>query len=147
MRYIKLTALIVLGIAAVAAFAKSDPVITPPLEPVYIEGGQYSARLDQATRTWRLMPMDGQDMVVSNPDIYCRSDAPAPRGIWVIVHGEHGQLELHAPSDTVLPPGHSGRIALRDCAEPVLADQATLRIPSGLVEWLSVHSGAVFIDE
>ena len=145
MRYLQLLLAATLGaIALVAAAMPGKP--EPRLEPVYVEGGQYTARLHQASRNWRLMPIDGQDLVITNPDIYCRADASAPEGVWLVARDPAGGIELRAPSDTLLPAGHEGRIALLPCgAGP--GSGAALHAPQALIDWLAANNGAVFIDE
>jgi hypothetical protein len=118
----------------------------PRAEPVYVEGGQFTARLHQATRHWRLMPIDGQDLVVTNPDIYCRADAAMPGGLWLVARDPRGGMELRAPSDTALPDGHAGRIALLPCGADA-AEGAALHAPQALLDWLAAHNGAVWIGD
>jgi hypothetical protein len=147
MRNARIAVAALLGALALTALAMPTTSAKSLDPPVYIEGGQYTARLDQASRTWRLMPLDGQDLVISNPDIYCRADAPAPVGIWLVAHNEDGAMELRAPSDTALPAGHPGSIAVKACGEPALAGTQVLHAPRGLIDWLGAHSGAVYIGD
>lgn len=144
----RLQLLLAAGLAAIAAVAAAMPSkpAAPRAEPVYIEGGQYTARLSQSNRHWRLMPVDGQDLVVTNPDIYCRADAPVPGGLWVLARDPAGGVELRAPSDTVLPDGHAGHIALLPCGAEVAQGEA-LHAPQALIDWLAAHNGAVWIGD
>lgn len=143
----RLQLLLAAALAAIALVASAMPA-TPALAPeaVYIEGGQYTARLHQATRHWRLLPIDGQDLVVVNPDILCRADVAAPAGLWLVARDPAGGLELRAPSHTVLPDGHEGRIALLPCG-PKTQGVAALHAPQALLDWLGAHNGAVMIGD
>jgi hypothetical protein len=149
MRYVQM--ILAATLAAIALVAAAMP--TPPapaaeagLEPVYVEGGQYTARLHQTSRSWRLLPVDGQDLVITNPDIYCRSEAAAPVGLWVLARDLDGGIELRAPSDTALPTGHDGRIALLPCGVPS-RNGAALHAPQALIDWLAANNGAVLIGD
>lgn len=146
MRYFGLMLIVALAALALSATAKTTPVASP-LAPIYDEGGHFTARLNQGTRTWRLLPFDGQDLVIGNPDIYCRSNARVPEGLWVVAPVAGGGIELRATSGTIVPEGHNGLIALRACGESAATDSATLHAPQVLIDWLTAHSGAVFIDD
>lgn len=149
MRYLQAIFATILGTLAVVAVAmptRSTPAAEPRLEPVYIEGGQYTVRLHQDTRTWRLLPADGQDVVISNPDIHCRSDATAPVGMWLLARDPAGGIELRALSDTALPEGHAGHIALLPCGARSLSG-AVLHAPQALIDWLAANNGAVLIGD
>jgi hypothetical protein len=144
----RLQLLLAAGLAAIAAVAAAMPSkpVAHRAEPVYVEGGQYTARLHQSTRHWRLMPIDGQDLVVTNPDIYCRADAAVPGGLWVLARDPAGGIELRAPSDTALPEGHAGHIALLPCGADA-TDGDALHAPQALLDWLAAHNGAVWIGD
>lgn len=144
MRYLRLLfAAVAASIAVAAAAMPGRP--QPRVEPVYVEGGQYTARLFQATRSWRLMPVDGQDLVITNPDIYCRTDAAAPKGLWLVARSPEGRVELRAPSATALPDGHAGQIALLPCGTD--GEPTALHAPQTLIDWLAAYNGAVYIDD
>jgi hypothetical protein len=145
MRTLRLLFATVAALVAVAAAAAMPGRPKAPLEPVYVEGGQYTARLFQTTRSWRLMPVDGQDLVVTNPDIYCRTDAAAPKGLWLVARTPQGQVELRAPSATALPDGHAGQIDLLPCGSD--GDATALHAPQALIDWLAAYNGAVYIDD
>jgi hypothetical protein len=147
MRRLQLLLAAALATLALVAIAMPLPTpATPTPEAVYIEGGQYTARLHQASRHWRLLPLDGQDVVISNPDIYCRANAAAPAGVWLVARDPAGGLELRAPSHTALPDGHDGRIALLPCGRDAHG-VAALHAPQALLDWLGSHNGAVMIDD
>ncbi len=149
MRYLQLIVAAALGALALVAVAmppKSTTASGSPPAPVYVEGGQYTARLHQDTRSWRLLPVDGQDLVITNPDIYCRSSAAAPVGLWLLARDPAGGIELRAPSDTALPAGHAGRIALLPCGAPPVPG-AALHAPQALIDWLAANNGAVLIGD
>jgi hypothetical protein len=144
MRYLRLLFAAAAATVAVAAAAMPGRP-QPQIEPVYIEGGQYTARLFQSTRSWRLMPVDGQDLVITNPDIYCRTDAAAPKGLWLVARSPDGRVELRAPSATTLPDGHAGQIDLLPCGAD--GDTTALHAPQALIDWLAAYNGAVYIDD
>lgn len=145
MRRLQITIAAVLGAIALGALAMpAKPAVR--LEPVYVEGGQYTARLYQSSRSWRLMPIDGQDLVISNPDIYCRSDAAAPSGVWLVGRDPAGGLELRAPSATALANGQPDHLAMLPCGQPAVAG-AALHAPQALLDWIGGHNGAVYIGD
>jgi hypothetical protein len=92
------------------------------------------------------MPVDGQDLVIVNPDILCRADVAAPAGLWLVARDPAGGLELRAPSHTLLPDGHEGRIALLPCG-PKAQGVTALHAPQVLLDWLGAHNGAVMIGD
>lgn len=146
---LRLHLLLAAGLASVAAGAAVATLPTrttaASAEPVYIEGGHYTARLHQSTRLWRLLPLDGQDLVLTNPDIQCRADAAIPAGLWLVARDPRGGMELRAPSGTALPEGHAGHIALLPCG--AVADDRALHAPQALIDWLAAHNGAVMIGD
>ena len=109
--------------------------------PVYQDGSQYTAVLDSQNAQWRLLPGDGQDFAIQL-DQSCQSSEPVPAGLWLLTRDADGKPELLAPSQTVLPAGHSGHIAVVACNE----EQANgLAVPASLIEWLSANTGAVYV--
>lgn len=149
MRYVQMILAAALGaiaLVAVAMPARPEPMPEPVSSPVYVEGGQYTARLHQNSRSWRLLPVDGQDLVITNPDIHCRSEAVAPAGLWLLARDPAGGMELRAPSATALPKGHEGRIALLPCGAPA-GSSAALHAPQALIDWLAANNGAVMIGD
>ncbi len=117
-----------------------------PLDPVYLEASQYTATLQPQLQRWTLAPQIGSDVEI-------RSIAPCPhqvvpsKGLWVIGRDAEGGIELIAPSATLLPAGHSGRIALRSCE--VSGDASAgpaFGVPERVLELLAAHSGAVLVD-
>jgi hypothetical protein len=138
------TALALLGAAALAGAAVPTPKPAVPLDPVFVEGSQYTATLDQGTRNWRLLPLDGQDVVIANPDVWCRADAAVPKGVWLVSRDAQGGIELIAPSVTALPKGHSGRVALLPCGSDEESVNA-LHAPQMLIDLLATNAGAVYV--
>lgn len=114
-------------------------------EPVFIAGGQYTATLDQRTRQWRLLPMDGRDVEVASPAGECTQGPAIPKGVWLVTRNVKGRPELLAPSVTPLPAGHSDRVQLLACGESG-DGSPSLAVPPELIEWLSARAGAVYID-
>jgi hypothetical protein len=127
-----------------AAFANIDRSITP----VYIEGGQYTATLQARSQAWRLTPLDGGDVAIQ-PGAMCPHTALPVKGLWLIGRDAEGRPELVAVSATLLPAGHSGRIALRSCDDASLRDasQPAYGVPAQVLAMLVEQSGAVLVDD
>lgn len=110
--------------------------------PKYVAGSQYTAELNQTTGQWRLLPANGQDVVIDTGT--CATGAVHPKGLWLLVRDANGQPELLAPSTTPLPAGSPERIAIRSC------DQATgnaLAVPQPVIDLLAADTGAVLLDD
>ena len=118
------------------------------LDPVYLPGNQYTARLQPSTQLWRLAPLHGTDVEI-RASALCPHTAVPPRGLWLLGRDSDGRAELVAPSATLLPPGHSGRIALRACDDPQLGDatQPAYGVPAQVLELLLAETGAVLVDD
>lgn len=110
--------------------------------PVYQAGGQYTAVLNAANAQWRLLPSDGQDFAIQLDD-NCRSNSKIPAGLWLLTRDANGQAELLAPSQTVLPEGHSGRVSIVSCADQ---QNNALAVPASLIEWLGNNTGAIYVE-
>jgi hypothetical protein len=113
---------------------------------VYVEGGQYTAVLDQGTQGWRLLPKDGVDIAVSAATGECRGQGTLPEGIWLVTSDAQGHPVLTAPSTTVLPPGHPEQVALRACGE-ASDGQPYIAAPQGLIDWLTYNTGAIYVQD
>lgn len=134
---------IAIATLAAAALAMSLPAgasqITPA--PSWEPGNHYTATLHQRAGLWRLHPASGQDLAVTVPAA-C-GDAPAiPEGVWLLVHRNDG-LALAAPSAVLLPDGHAGEIAVRDCGD----EGDALHLPEPLLELLAEHTGAIHVAD
>jgi hypothetical protein len=116
------------------------------IAPVYIEGGQYSAVLNQRTQAWRLLPADGIDLAVSSNGAGCHAGGHVPEGIWLVTSDATGHPVLTAPSTTALPDGHPGQVALRACGEPANG-QPYVAAPQGLIDWLTYNTGAIYVED
>jgi hypothetical protein len=134
---ILLAAAAVLASTAFAASKGDDP-------PVYFEGGQYSAALQQGAQRWHLQPIQGDDVEVT--DRACASATRIPNGVWIVTHDESGQAQLLAPSTIVLPPGYPERLQLRVCGDGAAQDSA-LWVPAIVLDWIKDQVGAVLIDD
>lgn len=110
--------------------------------PVYQAGGEYTAVLNAGNSQWRLLPSDGQNFAIQL-DKNCQSSASVPAGLWLLTRDADGKPELLAPSQTVLPVGHSGHIPVVACD----AEQTKgVALPASLIEWLSDNTGAVYVE-
>ena len=132
--------------AALVASSASATQQESALDPVYIAGSQYTAKLQPQLQSWTLSPQVGADLEI-------RSAAPCPhqvvpsKGLWVVGRAADGGIELIAPSATLLPEGHSGRIALRSCESASdAAAGPSFGVPERVLEILATHSGAVLVD-
>ena len=132
------------ALALSAGVAANAPVES--LQPVYVEGGQYTAVLNQRTQSWRLLPADGIDLAVNAAETGCNPGGRLPPGLWLVTQDGAGRPTLVAPSHTELPAGHPEQVALRACGEP--ADgQPYVAAPQGLIEWLSYSTGAIYVED
>ena len=114
------------------------------LQPVYLEGNQYGAVLEQRTQHWRLTPLDGVDVAVSAAGGGCNPGGHVPAGLWLVTQDGAGRPVLTAPSATALPAGFPEQIALRACGEA--ADGAPyVAAPAALLEWLGHRTGAILV--
>lgn len=131
---------------ATASAAAADPASN--LTPVYTEGGHYSATLERDNQRWRLTPIEGESLEIRSTDL-CPSTARPLPGLWLVGRDAEGRPELIAPSATLLPAGHSGRVALRACNDPALRDAQVdaYGVPGKVLEWLASDSGAVLVDD
>lgn len=138
--------LIALSLLAVSGLsqARGDSGI----EPVYADAGQYSATLAAAQQHWTLAPMAGTDIEIRSAELCPRTTTP-PRGLWVIGRDADGRPELVAPSATLLPEGHSGRVALRSCDDPELrsASVQAYGVPQRVLDLLIAEAGAVMVND
>jgi hypothetical protein len=110
--------------------------------PVYQAGSQYTAVLNSANAQWRLLPNDGQDFAIQLDD-NCRSSSKIPTGLWLLTRDANGQAELLAPSQTVLPDGHSGRVSVVGCDDE---QSNAVAVPASLIEWLANNTGAIYVE-
>lgn len=132
------------GLALTLSAAANVPA--EPVSNVYIEGGQYTAVLAQATQDWRLLPKDGVDIAVSAAGTAdCRGRGTLPEGIWLVTSDADGQPVLAAPSTTALPAGHPEQVALRACGET--AEGPYVAAPQGLIDWIVYNTGAIYVED
>lgn len=128
----------------IASILLSSAALSSELDskPVYQAGGQYTAVLNAANAQWRLLPSDGQDFAIQLED-NCRSIAKVPTGLWLLTRDVNGQPELLAPSQTLLPDGHSGHVPLVSCVDD---HSNALAVPASLIEWLGNNTGAIYVE-
>lgn len=130
-------------ITAMATAATAAPSWAEGNLPVYTPG-QYSARLDQSTQEWQLLPLAEADVRVVNHDPDCLSTTILPSGLWLVTRDGVGRLQLLAASDTQLPADQAEIVPLRTCTEP--AQDRAIRVPAGIFDVLKNEVGAVLID-
>jgi len=112
-----------------------------PAPALYTPGSEYTATLDQTRSLWRLMPANGQDVVIDTGA--CATGAMVPTGVWLLVVDGQGRPELVAPSVTRLPSGSPDRIALRPCDQ---AHGRQLAVPQTVLDLLAASTGAIYVD-
>jgi hypothetical protein len=134
-----------LAFTAVAGLTLASAIATTrlPPKPVYFEGGQYSAALAQGARQWRLQPLVGDDVEVT--DRACINRTHVPDGVWLVSRDADGRLQLLAPSSTILPTGYPEQIALRACGEA--GTDTALQVPPVVLAWIDNNVSSVLIDE
>ena len=114
---------------------------TPAKDERYQAGGQYTATLDQSRNQWRLLPLNGQDLIIDTG--HCATGAMASPGLWLLVRDARGQMALLAPSTTALPAGRSDHVALRSCDQ---ARDRDIAVPQALLDLLIATTGAVYVQ-
>jgi hypothetical protein len=135
------------GISIGAALAAgSAGAAAPAFEPVYIVDGQYTAVLEQHAHRWRMLPLRGDEIDVTDRSTACGSSTPIPNGLWYVTQDVSGQALLVAPSMTTLPAGFPNHVPLRVCGESATAD-ATLFVPAVALAWINSNVGTVKIDD
>ena len=138
--------LLALSIAAAALGSNAFAVEHAAGAPVYFDGGQYSAALQQSAHHWHLQPILGDDVDVTDRASSCTSGTPVPKGVWLVTRDSTGQPQLLAPSTTALPPGYPEKLQLRVCGDEPDRQQA-LFVPAVVFDWINEHVGAVLIDD
>jgi len=135
---------IALALAPLATSAR----IAPDFAPVYRAGSEYTATLSLRTQRWNVAPLVGAELDVQ-ADVLCPRATLPPKGLWIVGRDAEGRPELVAPSATLLPIGHSGRVALRSCDDPELNSGArpALGVPATVLQRLATSSGAVLVEE
>lgn len=127
----------------IASILLSSTAMTAEIQAddIYQAGGEYTAVLNTDNSQWQVLPSDGQDFAIQLRD-NCHSNVKVPTGLWLLTRDADGKPELLAPSQTVLPEGHIGRIAIVGCDEN--NDQA-IGVPASVIEYLSGNTGAVYV--
>jgi hypothetical protein len=114
--------------------------------PVYITDGQFTATLEQHSHRWRLQPLRGNEVDITDHASDCGSERPIPHGLWYVSQDDRGLPQLVAPSVTPLPTGYPTRVALRPCGAASGHDVA-LFVPVVALAWINEHVGSVLIDD
>jgi hypothetical protein len=115
-------------------------------QAVYFDGGQYTAALEQHTHHWRLLPMQGDDVDVSDGASACANRLHVPHGVWMVTRNTAGQPQLLAPSATLLPGGFPQQLELRACSDDV-DDANVLRVPDVVLDWIKNNVSSVMIND
>lgn len=136
-------------LALLTAMLSVHPVASEAAAPVadeaiFVEGTRYSAVFEAPQRRWRLLSADGRDVRLRVADSCALGSAPPP-GLWLLTRDGQGQPTLLAPSATALPAGHSGQVRLLDCDQAAAGPLSAMAVPRVLLDWLSEHSGSVYV--
>ena len=134
-----LIACVALGSGSVAAGGSID-------DPAYILDGQYTATLEQSAHRWRLLPLRGDEVDITDRSKDCGSRVPIPNGLWMITQDDNGRPLLVAPSVTALPGGFPQTLALRACGDPA-EENVALFVPAVVLDWINTNVGTVLIDD
>lgn len=135
---------LIAALALSAGVAANAPLES--LQPVYIEGSQYTAVLNQRTQSWRLVPAAGTDVAVSAAGTGCNAGGALPEGIWLVTQDGEGRPVLRAPSTTALPDAFPDQVALLACGEPN-DGEPFVAAPQALIDWLAYNTGAIYVEE
>lgn len=126
---------LMLGGATWLAAATADE-IEDSATAVYVEH-QYTAELDLGGGAWRLMPLDAADQIVYFDVKACAGTGDLPAGVWYLRTDRVGRTWLLPPSSV------DGRIVtLKPCGAAVSGE---LGVPSAVLDWLRVYSGAIHV--
>ncbi|HEX5693503.1 MAG TPA: hypothetical protein VFY00_02660 [Arenimonas sp.] len=122
------------------------PLAAAPVadEGIFVEGSRYDAVFNGTMNRWRLLPAQGREMRLRVADT-CRHGSPPPPGLWLLSRDADDRPVLVAPSATALPAGHPGRVRLLPCDQARADALPVLAVPESIIEWLSTHSGAVYV--
>jgi len=133
-------------IAATALSAGAMAGASTTYEPIYITDGQFTATLEQHSHRWRLQPLRGDEVDVTDRSQSCGSSKPIPHGLWYVSQDDHGRAQLVAPSVTALPSGFPQHVMLLACGEKA-DDAVALFVPAVALSWINDHVGSVLIDD
>ena len=131
-----------------ALIASANAQAPESLLPQYTAGIDYTASLDARDQHWELQPQAGNAQVIAG-ESFCPRGVEPPIGLWLVGRDGDGKLELIAPSATLLPSGHSGRVAIRSCDDPELRQGRVQAygVPSTVYDNLANEHGSVFIHD
>lgn len=133
---------LMVALALSAGVAANAPLES--LQPVFIEGSQYTAVLSQRTQAWRMVPTAGSDLAVSAAGTGCNAGGALPEGIWLVTQDGNGHPVLRAPSSTVLPDAFPDQVELRACGAPNNGEPY-VAAPQALIDWLAYNTGAIYV--
>lgn len=131
---------------AIALIGSASAQAPEALLPQYTAGIDYTASLDARDQHWELQPQAGEAKVIAG-EAFCPRSVEPPQGLWLVGRDANGNLELIAPSATLLPAGHSGRVAVRSCDDPDLRNGLVeaYGVPGAVYENLSNEHGSLLI--
>src|SRR3569832_1829290 len=115
-------------------------------EPVYITDGQFTATLDQRAHRWRLQPLRGDEVDITDRSNACGSRETNPHGLWYVSQDDRGRPQLVAPAVTPLPSGFPQHVPLRACGDAA-EESSVLFVPAVALTCINDHVGSVLIDE
>ncbi|KFL36976.1 hypothetical protein [Arenimonas donghaensis] len=131
--------------ALLLALSPAPRAATPAAdEAIFVEGTRYDAVFNSALQHWRLLPTEGPDLRLRVANS-CHRGSPVPPGLWLLTLDDGGQPTLVAPSATALPAGHPGHVRLLACDQQAQDDLPALAVPAPVLDWLTTHSGSVYV--
>lgn len=132
----RITAVLLGMLASTLVAATSVDEIEDSGVAVYVEH-QYTAELDRAAGAWHLLPLDGADQTVAYDRAACTGSAELPAGVWYLRSDRAGRTWLVPPSTV---DGHS--VNLKPCGSTAAGE---VGVPSAVLDWLRVYSGAIHV--
>jgi hypothetical protein len=133
-------------IATAAVAAGTPAAATQTYDPIYITDGQFTATLEQHSHRWRLQPLRGDEVDITDHASDCGSNRPIPHGLWYVSQDEKGRPQLVAPSVTPLPAGYPQHVTLAACGDKA-GGGVVLHVPAVALGWINDHVGSVLIDD
>lgn len=124
-----------------AATAAATPAAD---EAIFVEGSRYDAVFNSDLNRWRLLPARGRAMNL-RVAASCHGGSPPPPGLWLLTRDADDRPVLVAPSATALPAGHPGRVRVLPCDQADADALPALAVPEPIIEWLSTHSGTIYV--
>jgi hypothetical protein len=132
----RITAVLVGMLVSSVVVAASVDEIEDTGAAVYVEH-QYTAELDRVAGAWHLLPLDGADQTVAYDRAACAGSAGLPAGVWYLRSDRAGRTWLVPPSTVA-----GSSVDLKPCGTTAAGE---VGVPSAVLDWLRVYSGAIHV--